>query len=137
MVTQQALCIHLRKVLFAAVLAPLGSCAALGQTYYDSGGTIVSGVMPLPYTYTPLPPSQHNLAPTSATSLTVPAGARTATVCASAAPAKYTTDGVTIPTASVGQPLAAGSCLSLSGPAVLANFRVVSALGTLDIEYFR
>jgi hypothetical protein len=128
---------HLRKVLFAVVLVPLGACAALGQTYYDSGGTIVSGVMPLPYTYTPLPPSQHNLAPTSAAPLTIPAGARTATICASAASAKYTTDGVTVPTMSVGQPLAAGSCLFLSGAAVLANFRVVSASGTLDIEYFR
>ena len=128
---------HLRKVLLAAVLVPLGARIAVGQTYYDSGGTIVSGVMPLPYTYTPLPPGQHNLAPASATSLTVPAGARIATICASAGPAKYTTDGVTIPTVSVGQPLAAGSCLSLSGPAVLANFRVVSASGTLDVEYFR
>ena len=60
-----------------------------------------------------------------------------ATVCASAATAKYTTDGATTPTASIGQPLSAGSCVSLSGSAVLANFRVVSAAGTLDIEYFQ
>ena len=127
----------LRKTVYAFVILSLGACAARGQTYYDSHGTVVQGVMPLPFAYTPLPPGQHNISPASATALTVPAGARFATVCASAATAKYTTDGVTPPTASVGQPLSAGSCVSLSGPAVLANFRVVSSSGTLDVEYFQ
>jgi hypothetical protein len=108
-----------------------------GQTYRDASGSIVPGVMPLPYAYTPMPPGQHNLAPTSATGLTVPAGARYATVCASTAAAKYTTDGSTVPTVIVGQPLAAGSCVSLSGSAVLSNFRVISPSGTLDVEYFQ
>jgi hypothetical protein len=127
----------LKRVGGAALALALIACAADAQTYRDSGGSIVPGVMPLPYAYTPLPPGQHNVAPTSATALTVPAGARLATVCASAATAKYTTDGVTTPTGSVGQPLPAGSCVSLSGTAVIANFLVFSASGTLDVEYFQ
>ena len=72
------------------------------QTYRDSSGTIVQGVFPLPYGYTPLSPGQHNLAITSSTALTIPTGARYATVCASTAAVKYTTDGTTTPTSSVG-----------------------------------
>jgi len=120
-----------------AFAASLVACAAGAQTYRDVGGTIVTGVMPLPYAFTPLPPGQHNLAAASAMALTVPAGAQYATVCASTAAAKYTTDGVTAPTPTVGQPLAAGACVSLSGAAVIANFRVVSPSGTLDVEYFQ
>lgn len=125
----RASCVALALVLFAS--------PTFSQTYRDAGGTIVPGVMPLPYAYTPMPPGQHNLAPTTATALTVPAGARYATVCASAAASKYTTDGATAPTATVGQPLAAGSCVSLSGPEVLSSFRVISPSGTLDVEYFQ
>jgi hypothetical protein len=128
---------HFKKFLCVVGFISAGVCEASGQTYRDAGGSIVAGVMPLPYAYTPLPPGQHNLSPTSATALTIPVGARYATVCASAAAAKYTTDGATAPTATIGQPLPAGSCVSLSGPAVLANFRVVSASGALDIEYFQ
>lgn len=125
------------KLFVAIVLVSAGVSAANAQTYRDAGGTIVPGVVPLPYAYAPLPPGQHNLSPSSPTALTVPAGARYATVCASTSVAKYTTDGVTIPTTGVGQTLPAGSCVSLSGPAVLANFRVISASGTLDVEYFQ
>ena len=128
---------HSRNSLCALAFALVGASAAHGQTYRDAAGSIVPGVVPLPYAYTPLPPGQHNLAPTSATALTVPAGARYATICVSTATAKYTTDGVTTPTVSIGQPLAPGSCVSLSGSAVLANFRVISASGTLDVEYFQ
>jgi len=121
----------------AAALALALVRPALAQTYHDSAGTIVAGVIPLPYSYTPLSPGQHNLAPTSSTALSVPTGARYATVCASSATVKYTTDGTTTPTGSVGQPLAAGSCVSLSGATVLANFRAISTTGTLDVEYFQ
>jgi hypothetical protein len=128
---------HFMKYLCVVGFLSASVCEASGQTYRDASGSIVPGVMPLPYAYTPLPPGQHNLSPALSTALTVPAGARYATVCVSAAAAKYTTDGATTPTATIGQPLPAGSCLSLSGPAVLANFRVVSASGTVDVEYFR
>jgi hypothetical protein len=84
----------------AAALALVCLCApALPQTYHDSAGTIVPGVIPLPFSYTPLSPGQHNLAATSSTALSAPIGARYATV--------------------------------------LANFRAISATGTLDVEYFQ
>ncbi len=121
----------------ALLLAVVFATAASAQTYRDSGGTVVPGVIPLPYAYLPLPPGQHNIAPTSATGLAVPNGARYATVCASTGSVKYTTDGSTTPTASVGMPLAAGACVTLSGAAALANFKAISATGTLDAEYFQ
>jgi hypothetical protein len=92
-----------------------------------------------PYAYTPLSPGQHNLSVASSTALTVPAGATYATVCVSTQAVNYTTDGTTTPTNGVGQPIAAGQCEAFSGPAVLANFRVIqkTATATLDVEYFR
>lgn len=92
-----------------------------------------------PYPFTPLTPGQHNLGVVSSTALTVPVGATYATICASTQAVKYTTDGTTTPTSSVGQPLASGQCVALSGPLVLANFRAiqVTATATLDVEYFR
>lgn len=110
---------------------------AHAQTYHDWGGTVAPGVFPLPYGYTPLAPGQHNVALASPTALVIPGGARYATVCASTAMVRYTTDGVTTPAAALGQPLAAGACVSLSGPAVLGSFRAFSATGTLDVEYFQ
>ena len=110
---------------------------ALAQTYVDSSGTVVPGVAPIPFPFTPLAPGQHNLAPTGATGLAVPAGARYATVCGSTATIRFTTDGTTPPTNTVGMPLAAGACVTLSGSAVLANFKAISASGTLDVEYFK
>ena len=108
-----------------------------GQSYHDIGGTAVPGMIPLPMPYAPLSPGQHNLALTSATALTAPTGARYATVCASGAAVKYTTDGTTTPTATVGMPLAPGACVALSGPQTLANFSAFSSSGTLDVEYFQ
>jgi hypothetical protein len=94
------------------------------------------GFLAIPYTYTPLTPGQHNLAPTSATKLTVPAGALYATICASTAIVRYTTDGTTTPTSAIGTPIAAATCISLAGATVLTNFNSFSASGTLDVEYF-
>ena len=33
--------------------------------------------------------------------------------------------------------LATGACVTLSGATVVANFKAISATGTLDVEYFR
>jgi hypothetical protein len=85
----------------------------------------------------PLAPGQHGVAITTSTGLAVPAGATFATVCARGVALNCTTDGVTAPTSSVRMPLAAAACVSLAGPAVLANFRALSATGTLDAEYFQ
>lgn len=126
-----------KRAFCASLALALAAQPVVSQTYHDATGSIVAGVMPLPYAYTPLPPGQHNLAATTATALAIPPGARYATICASTDVARYTTDGATIPTSAIGQPLVAGSCVSLSGAAVLANFRVVSVSGTLDIEFFQ
>ncbi len=120
----------------AAALLLLSS-AASAQTYIDAYGTVIPGVATVPFPFTPLAPGQHNLAPTSATALTPPSGARYATVCASGALARYTTDGVTAPTANVGMPLAAGACMTLSGALVIGGFRAFSSAGVLDVEYFK
>lgn len=90
-----------------------------------------------PYNYTPLSPGQHNIALTSATALTIPAGATYAIVQAKTATVEYTTDGTTTPTSSIGMALPAGASVALSGPLVLAAFKAISATGTLDVEYYR
>jgi hypothetical protein len=119
----------------AFVLVVVGVSQA--QTYYDRMGTTINGVVPVPYPFIPLSPGQHGIAPASPTGLTIPVGTRLANVCASTSVVRYTTDGTTIPTASIGQPLLAGSCIQISGSLVLSNFRAISAAGTLDIEYFQ
>jgi hypothetical protein len=124
--------IALRALALAFVCLP-----AHAQTYSDAGGTIISAVAPIPFPYIPLSPGQHNLAPTSAAGLTIPTGARYATICASTATVRYTTDGTTLPTSSVGMPLSGGACMNLSGAIVLANFRAFATSGTLDVEYFK
>ena len=128
----------LTRLSFAtAAMALVLAGAAQAQTYRDWGGTVTPGVFALPYGYTPLAPGQHNVTLTAATALSIPATARYATICASGAMVRYTTDGATTPTSTIGQPLAAGACVSLSGAAVLANFRALSPTGTLDAEYFQ
>jgi hypothetical protein len=102
-----------------------------------SGANAAGTVIPLPYPYAPIPgSSQHNLAPTSSTALTVPNGALYATVQAAGASVRYTTDG-TVPTASVGMTLGAGVILTLSGYPIMTTVRFISATGTLDVEYFQ
>lgn len=97
----------------------------------------LAATAPLPYPFTPLTPGQHGTAITSSTALTIPATATYATMCARTAAINYTTDGTTTPTSTVGQPLAAGACVALSGPTVLANLKMISATGTPDVEYFK
>jgi hypothetical protein len=125
----------MKRLALGASLALAGP--AWAQAYRDIAGTLVTGVIPLPTPYAPLSPGQHNLSPTSPTALTLPSGARYATVCASGSTVRYTTDGTTTPTATVGMPLATGACVALSGPQTLANFRAFSSSGTLDVEYFQ
>ncbi len=127
----------MRHLLLAGALALAFCAAAAAQQYKDKGGTIVQGVFPLPFGYTPLPPGQYGLAPTSPTALTIPAGARYAVICAEGATVRYTTDGATTPTGLVGIPLDSGVCAALSGATVLANFRAFSSAGTLDVEFFQ
>jgi hypothetical protein len=90
-----------------------------------------------PYPFVPLPPGQYGLAPTSSTALTIPALSTYATICAETATVRYTTDGATTPTSSIGIPILTGVCVGISGPLPLKNFRAFSATGTLDIEFFK
>lgn len=108
-------------------------CDANGKLITSPTGSVTIG----PYAYTPLTPGQHNLAIVASTALTVPTGATYATIQAATAQVKYTTDGTTAPTSTVGMTLPAGSGVILSGATVLANFRAISATGTLDVEYFK
>lgn len=127
----------LAAIAFLAVSPVLAAASpAFAQAYYDFAGTPIHGVMAIPYTQSPLPPGQHNVTLMSSTSLVVPMGARFANVCASLADVRYTTDGATTPAVGIGQPLTAGTCISLLGPQVLRNFKAISAAGTLDVEYF-
>jgi hypothetical protein len=130
------------KSAILAAIAILAASPALAQTYYDYGGKPVDGTVSIPYSNIPASPGQHNMPLTSPTALTIPpGGARFANVCAPAGDVLYTTDGTTTPTGGIGQPLALGECIALSGPQVLANFRAIASSGTptatLDVEYFR
>jgi hypothetical protein len=88
---------------------------------------------------TPLSPMQVGLTVATSTALTIPAGATYAVVCVRAQNVDYTTDGTTVPTASVGMQLLVNQCLALSGATVLSNFRAIqqAATATLDVSYFR
>jgi hypothetical protein len=133
------------KSAILVAIAVLATSPALAQDYYDYAGKPTPGEVAIPYPNVPAPPGQHNVGLTSPTGLTVPLlpqvgptkiTARYANICVSSA-TRYTTDGVTTPTASVGQPLAAGACITLAGPQVLKNFLAISPGGTLDVEYFQ
>jgi opacity protein-like surface antigen len=89
--------------------------------------------------FTPLSPMQSGLAITLATTLTIPSGATYAVVCAEGQNVRYSTDGTTTPTASVGMLLLQNQCISLSGPTVLSNFKAIqaAATATLDASYFK
>lgn len=79
---------------------------------------------------------QQITAPSAATSLTVPTGAKLALIAVSTAPARFRDDG-TAPTASIGFPLpAAGPPFVYSGS--LANFQVIQQTSgaVLDILYY-
>ncbi len=120
----------------SASYSPIYASTPLGSVTQGTSPWVVSGTVG-PYAYTPLSPGQHNFTITSSTALTIPTGATYATLCASVATIKYTTDGTTTPTSSVGMPLANGSCVGFSGATVLSNLRLISATGTADVEYFK
>lgn len=71
-----------------------------------------------------------------AQSLTVPAGTVFATLCLETANARWRDDG-TAPTASVGQPLVAGNCMTYSGP--FSQLQLIAQTGSpvLTASYYR
>lgn len=92
-----------------------------------------------PGALTPLSPMQTALAITASTGLTVPTGSTYSVVCAEGANVRYSTDGTTTPTASVGMQLLQNQCLPLQGATTIANFKAIqqSATATLDASYFK
>jgi hypothetical protein len=71
----------------------------------------------------------------TANSLTIPAGANYANLIASVAVARYTTDGVTTPSSTVGMPTTVGTPITLHGPLTLANFKIFGITTLVDVEY--
>jgi hypothetical protein len=79
-------------------------------------------------------PGQYGVAITSVTALTVPIFAAAAEICVETAAARYTTTGTT-PSATVGVPVAAGTCFQFAGP--FSAFQIIGSGATLDVEYFK
>lgn len=119
----------MRKLLLGVAAAAMFCGSALAQ----------QTVFPAPFPFNPIAGAQYNLGVASATALTVPIGATYATVCAAAQAVNYVTDLSQTVTSSVGEPVAAGNCVSLSGPAVLAAARFIqqTATATINVEYFK
>jgi hypothetical protein len=79
-------------------------------------------------------PGQYAVGITSVTTLTVPQFAAAAFICVETAAARYTTTGTT-PSATVGIPVAAGTCFQFAGP--FSTFQIIGSGATLDVEYFK
>lgn len=98
-------------------------------------GTVTSSAKP----FTPVAGAQYGLTVATATALTVPATATFATVTVEGAPVRYTSDGATTPTSTVGMgPFPIGYALSFNLTA-LSNLKFIqtSASATIDVEYFK
>jgi len=122
---------------FAAAMMLALICPAGGQTYHDRLGTIIPAVVDAPFPFIPMAgTAQYLLSLNPAATLTVPAGARYAVVCAESSQLRYTTSGTT-PTGSTGLPLPSATCVPLYGAPVLAAFQAFSNSGTLDVEYYQ
>ena len=90
-----------------------------------------------PAAQTPLAPSQEALGVTSATALTVPAGATTAVVTVEGATVRWRDDG-TAPTASSGSLLAVGSVTTFYGASMKAvKFIQTVGTATLDVAFYK
>jgi hypothetical protein len=141
--------------LLALVLfLPCSAWAAEADLYWlggtsSGGGSIfipLSTTNPLPITsvttrsLTPVAGAQYGLAIATSTALTVPATATIATVTVEGNSLRYTSDGATAPTTSVGMgPFAIGTTLTFNLGTGLANLRFiqVAASSTIDVEYFK
>lgn len=88
------------------------------------------------YQYKPVGTPQYALAITSVQTLTVPTAARIAEICVDTATARYTTSGTT-PTASVGIPVASGTCFQIAGRDALLAFQIVGSGAAVTVEYFQ
>ena len=104
----------------------------------NNSGAQPSPVTDAPYPYTPLTPGQYTpVSDAASTALTVPTGSTYAVLCTENASHRFTWDGTTTPTASVGTLIGQNACMTITGPLVLAAFRIitVSAGGTFTVSY--
>jgi hypothetical protein len=150
----------LRKPLLAALALAWLMLPAMGQTYKDSGGTIVPSVVPLggcptgggpctgpagssgtptyayavPYPFTAMAGGQYNQTATSATTLTIPSGALYVRVCAIGGAFNFVDSTNGTPTTgvapTVGTPLLSGSCLFEQGATVLSSFSLINQVAS-------
>lgn len=79
---------------------------------------------------------QYALTVSTATSLTVPAGAAIAEICVETAAVRYRDDG-TAPTSSTGIPVTSGTCFQYGGPLNKVQFIAQTGSPTLDVSYYK
>lgn len=99
---------------------------------------LASQAFALPANIEPISPGQYTpVADTTAQALTIPVGATYAVICVEGTDHRYTWDGTTMPTASVGALLKQNSCISFEGLSVLQAFKIiaVSSGGTFTVSY--
>lgn len=129
-----------KRFTLAALLA-LGLIAvAYAVQPTNNNGAVVAA----PYQFTPLGGAQWSQTSNTASALTAPTGAAYARICAVGGQMNYTDTVGDTPTSgvapTVGTPLAAGSCVPESGPAMLAAFQIINATastGTWQAAYSR
>lgn len=107
----------------------------VAQPFSENGEPLEAGT---PYHMLPAGAGVHGQALTSVFSFTLPAGTHFATIQASVATVKYTTDGVTTPSSTVGMLLPVGGAPLILAGRALKNFQAiqVSSGALLDAEFF-
>lgn len=87
------------------------------------------------YVYTPL--GYQQITPVTTTStLTVPLGSRVVEICVETNIVRYRDDGIA-PTATVGMPIAAGTCFQYSGALTAILFQQATSPAVIDVSYYR
>lgn len=124
-------------ILAAPVMAKqwhnLNGSVTNGVVIEDGKGRDISGKFG---SYISAGAGQYGLSASSVVGLTVPSGATIAEICVEGAAVRYRDDGVA-PTATVGMPVAAGSCFPYSGPLSSVQFIAQSGSPTLDVSYYK
>lgn len=78
---------------------------------------------------------QYGVSISSVAGLNAPTNAAAAEICVEGAAARYTSDGLTTPTSTVGIPVPAGTCFQYA--AQMTSFRIIGAGATMDLEFFK
>lgn len=98
----------------------------------------VAGGVPLTGGYHSAGTGQYAVSINSSTALpTIPSGTLYVEICLETAAARYTDDGATTPTSSIGIPVPAGTCWQVAGSSLLSAFRIIGAGATIDVSYYK